>query len=108
MKKIIAVLLVAVLMLSFLACGVKKEELVGTWEVTSAKVDNGDQLIGTIMTFDENDHYSWKMGNYTLMQGEYKISGSFVYLDDQKEIFSISGDTLTVTDASGSMTLDRK
>lgn len=108
MKKIIAVLLVAALMLSFLACGVKKEELVGTWEATDVKIDDGDLLIGSILKFDENDHYSWKLGNYTLMEGTYRISGSFVYLDDQKELFSISGDTLTITDSSGSMTLVRK
>ncbi len=109
MKKAVAVLLIAVMALSFIACSsIKKEELVGTWEVTSANAENGDALVGTIMTFDEDNQYKWTMGNYTLMSGEYKISGTYVYLDKEKELFTINGNTLTVKDASGEMTLIKK
>ncbi len=110
MKKTIAIALVAVMLLSFVACsgGVTKESLVGNWEVTSVKLDGGDDLIGTVLSFDEDNHYDWKYSGITFMSGEYKISGSFVYLDEEKELFTINGDTLTIKDASGEMTLTRK
>lgn len=110
MKKTIAVLMAAVLLLSFVACGggLSKESLIGTWEVTEAKVDGGEMLVGSTMTFDENDHYAWTAMGFTLLEGTYKVSGSFVYLDGEKEIFKLNGDTLTIKDASGEMTLIRK
>ena len=110
MNKTISVLLAAVLLLSFAACGkaIVKEELIGTWEVQSVKLEDGDALIGSTLTFDKNDHYEWKLMGFTIMEGTYRISGTYVYLDDEKEIFTLDGDTLTVKDASGEMTLTRK
>lgn len=110
MKKAFAIVLAAVLMLSFVACGggIKKENLVGSWKATDIKMDGGDVLIGSVMTFDENDHYKWEAMGFTLMEGTYRISGTFVYLDEEKEIFKLDGDTLTIKDASGEMTLVRQ
>lgn len=110
MKKTIAIALVAVLLLSFIACGagITKENLVGSWKVTAVKLEGGDELVGTVLTFDENDHYDWKYSGFTFMEGTYKISGTFVYLGEEKEIFKLDGDTLTIKDASGEMTLVRQ
>ena len=110
MKKTISVLLAAVLLLSFVACGlgIKKEELVGTWKVKSVKIEDGELLVGSTMTFDENDRYTWEAMGFTIMEGTYRISGTYVYLDDEKELFTLDGDTLTIKDASGEMTLTRQ
>ena len=111
MKKAIAITLAAVLLLSFVACGgsgVTKESLVGTWEVTEAKVDGGEFLVGSTMTFDNDNHYKWETMGITLLEGEYKISGAYVYLDGEKEIFTIKDNVLTVKDASGEMSLIKK
>ncbi len=110
MKKTIAVLLAAVLILSFVACGggASKDSLVVTWEVTSAKVDGGELLVGTVLKFNSDDTYSWTMSGYTLMSGKYKLSGSFLYLDDEKELVSISGNTMTIKDSTGEMSLIKK
>lgn len=110
MKKTIAIALAAVLLLSFVACGggINKEELIGKWEVTEIKMEGGEDLVGTVLIFDENDHYDWLYHGLSFMDGTYRISGTFVYLDEEKEIFKLNGDTLTIKDASGEMTLVRQ
>ena len=110
MKKTIAVLLVAVMALSLVACGgASKEQLIGTWEVTSANVgEDGDLMVGSTMTFDENDQFEWSVMGFTVMSGSYEINGRYLVLDGENTIFSIDGDTMTIKDASGDMTLTRK
>lgn len=110
MKKTIAILLAAVMLLSFVACGgASKEDLIGTWEVTSADVgEDGDLMVGSTMTFDENDQFEWSLMGFTVMSGSYEVKGRYLVLDGENTLFSIDGDTLKIKDASGEMTLTRK
>ena len=78
-KKTVAVLLVAVMLLTAVGCGLgyTKEQLVGTWKVTAAK-GNSDvkNLIGTKMTFTSGDLYMWTYSSIPFMNGKYRVGGS--------------------------------
>lgn len=108
MKKTIAVLLVAIMVLSFVACGgssVTEAELVGTWTVTEANAEGGEILVGTTLTFNSDKTYDWTLMGMSFMSGTFEMRGGFLYLDDQKEMVSINDNTMTIKDASGDMTL---
>lgn len=107
MKKAIAVVLVAIMVLSFVACGssTSAADLVGSWTVTEANAEGGDVLVGTVLSFKEDMTYDWSIQGMSFMSGTYEMRGGFLYLDDQKEMVSVNGDTMTIKDASGDMTL---
>lgn len=105
MKKVIAILLVAVLVLSFVACGAKGGNIVGTWE---GEYDR--------MTFNEDGSGSWAergSANGTFNSGErftYKVSGSelTIYPDEDTYTYSVSGDKLTLSYGGESFSLYKK
>ena len=111
MKRTIAVLMITVLVLSCVACGsgVTKEQVVGTWVVTEAKGDSDvKNLVGSQMTFENDDTYAWKFMGITIMSGSYRLSGSSLYLDGQRMIINVNDKVMTLKDASGEISLSRK
>ena len=53
MKKIIALLLIVLLSISFISCGkIKEEEITGSWKMTRMQIIHNDQVIS-----DSNDFY---------------------------------------------------
>ncbi len=111
MKKTVAVLMAAVLLLSCVACGMgyTKDDVVGTWSVTEAKgSEDVKNLIGSKMTFQSDGSYKWEYMGITIMQGSYKVSSRYLYLDDDGLQIKIDGKIMTMKDASGELTLIRK
>lgn len=111
MKKTISVLLVAVMLLSLVACGggIKQEQIVGAWKVTAAKGNSDVQnLVGAYLNLMSGGSYFWTVNGVIALNGTYRLSGSRLYLDDDYANISLNGDTLTLKDGSGEITLVRQ
>ena len=95
MKKTIAILLAALMVLASIACGGKKSDsVVGTWELTDGEGEEAQQTVrmmlalGMTMTFTFNEDGTGVMGvnlggkdesenfTYTLEEGKILIDGS--------------------------------
>ena len=108
MKKTVAILLVAIMALSFVACASKK--IVGKWELTEYKGET-DSTIQMLMnqTFEFKDD-----GTYTIMgieAGTYKVKGGKLFFDgDTKEYYnlSFSGDTMKISGEEDTMVFKKK
>ena len=104
MKKVIAILLVAVMVLSFIACA-GGGDIVGTWE------GEYDQL-----TFNSDGTGRWaERGSSSGSFGRgdaftYKVSGSklTIYPDEDTFTYSVSGDKLTLSYGGESFSLYKK
>lgn len=104
MKKGIAVLLIAVMALSLVACAGKN--LSGLWEVTEATGEKTENLIGTTLEFKGNN-FIWKSGKKNILTGIFRTTGNTLYLGDDKETVAINGNFLTLKDGSGELKLVR-
>ncbi len=110
MKKTISVLLVAVMLLSLVACGgIKQEQIVGAWKVTAAKGNSDVQnLVGAYLNLMSGGSYFWTVNGVIALNGTYRLSGSRLYLDDDYADISLNGSTMTLKDSSGEITLVRQ
>ena len=112
MKKTVAILLIAVLTLSFVACSAKSK-IVGTWVMTD---ETGD--LNWDFVFEE---YRFKKDGTFLADGEvpgaYRIRGNDLILrikygdyemEEETYRLTFQGDTMTWTNATGSMTFTKK
>ncbi|MBR4906400.1 MAG: hypothetical protein IKZ44_06055 [Clostridia bacterium] len=107
MKKTIAIVLAAVLLLSFVACGssITKEQIVGTWKVTAAKGSDAENLIGANLHFMSGGTYSWTLNGIIALTGQYRLSGNRLYFDNDYTDISLNGDTMTLRDSTSEITL---
>ena len=107
MKKTIAIVLAAVLLLSFVACsgGVTKEQIVGKWKVTAAKGSDAQSMVGMNLTFMSGEMYSWTYNGNILLTGKYRVGGNRIYFDDEYAVVSLNGDTMTLVDSTYELTL---
>lgn len=111
MKKTVAILLVAVMALSFVACASKK--IVGKWEVTDITGD-GSEYSGLLKgaTYEFNSDGTYKIAHpLGVSNGTYKVKGSKLFLDDDNKEYiklSFSGDTMKWTGTDGSITFKKK
>ena len=107
MKKTVAILLIAVMALSLVACAGKK--IVGKWELTDyqGEDDLGEKMKGYVFEFKDD-------GTYTIAgikAGTYKVQGSKLFFnDDTKEYYklSISGNTMKISGQEDTMTFTKK
>ena len=113
MKKWIAVMLVALMALSLIACGGKSDGVVGTWKLDSGTNDEADQYVQLVKAFGMEMEITFKEDgtgsvetsmagetqsspfNYTYENGNLKIEGADdtgkMYLDGNKLILESEG-----------------
>lgn len=100
MKKTVAILLIAVMALSFIACSAKKN-IIGTWELTDVEGADSNSLkqaltmgITVTITFTEDGKYeivTHAAGEADdVRTGTYKVRGSKLFLnDDNSHYFNL-------------------
>jgi hypothetical protein len=107
MKKTVAILLIAVMALSFVACAGKK--IIGKWELTDYQ---GEDELGARMkgyTFEFKDD-----GTYTIAgmpAGTYEVKGNKLFFNGDKDEYyklSISGNTMKISGSEDTMTFKKK
>ena len=114
MKKTVAILLIAVMALSFVACAGKK--IVGEWELTKVE---GKAAVkeGITWTFAEEGNYivdtepDKPAEEKKLTEGLYEVKGSKLYLDGETDGYyklSFSGNTMTLKGAEATLTFTKK
>lgn len=118
MKKAIAILLVALMALSVVACANKKDEvkeanytekIVGTWELTDYQGTDelGEMMKGYAFEFRKDGTYS--IGG--MDAGTYKVEGEKLYFNgDTDEYYKItfSGNTMKIAGQEDTMTFTKK
>ena len=107
MKKTVAILLVTLMALSFVACTSKK--IVGKWELTQYKGDysEGWLLKGSTFEFKDDGTYTINGSN----AGTYKVKGSKIFLNGDEDSYyklSFSGNTMKITSQDDEMTFTKK
>ena len=105
MKKTVAILLVAVMVLTLLAACSAKDKLIGTWE----REENGVKMT---FEFKKNGKLIVK-GYYNgeemmSQEKEYKVEGNKIIVDGDPEPFKIEGKTLTIGEGNDVMTFTKK
>lgn len=112
MKKTVAILLVAIMLLAAVGCGASytKEQVVGDWKVTKAEGDDDVQnLLGAHLNLMSGGTYAWTIYGIIALSGSYRVSGSRLYLDDDyATITSLDGNTMILKDSGGELTLVRE
>ncbi len=114
MKKTIAILLIAVMALSFVACAGKK--LVGKWELTEV---DGKSTVKAGITWEFTDDSKYIVDpnpeapadEKTLTEGRFEVKGNKLYLDGETEgfyKFTVNGDTLKIEGAETVLTFKKK
>ncbi len=107
MKKTVAILLVTLMALSFVACASKK--IIGKWELTDYQ---GEDELGSMMkgyTFEFKDD-----GTYTIAgmsAGTYEVKGNKLFFNgdtDEYYKLSISGNTMKISGQEDTMTFTKK
>ncbi len=85
---------VLIIPLVLLCCSAGKRELYGSWG--SILIENSAPLFAktlptsvkneVVLTFDENDRFTWSNKNEKLyLSGKYRVDGKRIYLDIEKE-----------------------
>ena len=91
MKKTVAILLIAVMALSFVACSLKSK-IVGTWKVTDSTDQSSNNMV---MTFSRDG----KLTIEGIFNGTYSVKGDKVTIrvlgEEETYKASINGDTMT-------------
>ncbi len=112
MKKTVAIVLVAIMLLAAVGCGASytKEQVAGDWKVTKVKGDDDVQnLLGAHLNLTSGGTYAWSMYGIVALSGSYRLSGSRLYLgDDFANITSLDGNTMILKDSGGELTLVRE
>ena len=92
MKKTVAILLIAVMALSFIACSAKKN-IIGTWELTEVEGADSNTLklalsMGYVITITFTEDGKYEIVTHAagevdeVSTGKYKVRGSKLFLDD--------------------------
>ena len=79
MKRLLAILLVAVLLLSLTACGGNKKDIVGTWELVDKETQT-EYGLGLEFTKDGKLHYGLTEDDLTTLTGDEDVDKALSYL----------------------------
>ena len=79
MKRLLAILLAAVLLLSLTACGGNKKDIVGTWELVDKETQT-EYGLGLEFTKDGKLHYGLTEDDLTTLTGDEDVDKALSYL----------------------------
>ena len=79
MKRLLAILLAAVLLLSLTACGGNKKDIVGTWELVDKETQT-EYGLGLEFTKDGKHHYGLTEDDLTTLTGDEDVDKALSYL----------------------------
>lgn len=120
MKKTIAILLAALMVLASIACGGKKSDsVVGTWELTDGEGEEAQQTVrmmlalGMTMTFTFNEDGTGHMKMDVMGQQQdqdfnYTIENNQIVIDGAGADYKLDGDKLTIQVEGMAMIFDRQ
>ena len=79
MKRLLAILLAAVLLLSLTACGGNKKDIVGTWELVDKETQT-EYGLGLEFTKDGKLHYGLTEDDLTTLTGDEDVDKALSYI----------------------------